>query len=286
MATVSFALSAFGDEIAEDLNEQLTALREMNINYLDLRSAWGKSLLQMDDTDVKRLGQICASHGVKVACLGSPIGKSPIEAPIDDELSHLARICQIGRSLGCHRIRVFSFYPPIAERDAHSDQYVEIAVSRLAQLTELAEREGVLLLLENEKKIVGDTIRRCHALLRSLDTQHLRFLWDPANFVQVGEALPTEHGWPLLGDYVGYVHIKDAHLSDGAVCPAGEGDGQIGTLLTRLKKAGYRGVLALEPHLVHAGHSSGFTGASNMRRAAEALRHLMKQNDCVESDHI
>ena len=51
---------------------------------------------------------------------------------------------------------------------------------------------------------------------------------------------------------------------------AGAGDGQALRLLGKLRDAGYRGFLALEPHL---GCSNG---AQGMKRAAQALRSLMK----------
>jgi sugar phosphate isomerase/epimerase len=184
--------------------------------------------------------------------------------------------------LDCRRIRIFSFYPPDTSTNAHYDQHVDEAASRLVQLTDMAQREGFTLLLENESHIVGDTLARCHALVSGADSPHLRFLWDPSNFVQVGEERPTERGWPLLGEHTAYVHIKDSHRSDRTVCAAGEGDGQVKELLTELKASGYQGILALEPHLTHAGHSSGFSGTSGMTYAVEALRRLMAEVGCVE----
>jgi sugar phosphate isomerase/epimerase len=74
---------------------------------------------------------------------------------------------------------------------------------------------------------------------------------------------------------VGYVHIKDARLADGVVTAAGEGDGQVPELLSRLKAVGYKGVLALEPHLKVAAHSTGFSGADGMTYAVNALRGVM-----------
>jgi sugar phosphate isomerase/epimerase len=81
---------------------------------------------------------------------------------------------------------------------------------------------------------------------------------------------------------VGYVHIKDAVLDDGHVVPAGQGDGQVRELLIRLRDAGYQGVLALEPHLKIAGHSTGHSGADGMRVAVAALREVMHEVGCDE----
>jgi sugar phosphate isomerase/epimerase len=282
MSEARFALSAFGDEIAVDLDEQLQLLNELKVGYLELRSAWGKNVLTMDDDDVTRARKVLAAHDVQVGCIGSPIGKSPIVDPIEMELGNLARICQIGEALDCLRVRMFSFYPPDTSTNERYDEYVEQSASRLVRLAELARQEGATLLLENEKDIVGDTLARCHALVTAVDSPHLRFLWDPANFVQVGEERVTERGWPMLGEYIGYVHIKDARL-DGGVVAAGEGDGQVKELLAELKNSGYQGILALEPHLAFAGHSTGFSGESGMIYAVEALRKLMAEVGCVEA---
>jgi sugar phosphate isomerase/epimerase len=283
MPEASFALSAFGDEIAVDLGEQLDLLNELKVSYLDLRSAWGVNVLYMDDDDVARARGVLADHDVKVGCIGSPIGKSPIVDPIGKELGNLARIMEIGEAFDCRRVRMFSFYPPDTGTNAGYDRYVEQSASRLVRLAELAGQKGFTLLLENEREIVGDALARCHTLITTVDSPHLRFLWDPANFVQVGEEQITERGWPLLGDYTEYVHIKDARLSDGAVTAAGEGDGQVRELLAELRSSGYQGILSLEPHLAFAGRSSGFSGESGMRYAVEALRKLMAEVGCIET---
>jgi sugar phosphate isomerase/epimerase len=162
------------------------------------------------------------------------------------------------------------------------DDYVDEAVNRLSRLTDLAQQEGFTLLHENERAIVGDNLERCYALLSAIDNPHLRFLWDPANFIVVGEKEPTRRGWAALGSFIEYVHVKDARLADGCITPAGEGDGQVGELLDKLKERGYQGFLSLEPHLAHAGHSSGFSGADGMKRAVKALRQLMAERDCIE----
>ena len=279
MAEAAFTLSAFGDEIADDLDEQLAVLRELRIGFLELRGAWGKNVLQVDDEEAAAVRRACQARGTGVSCIGSPIGKSPIVEPIERELANLARICRIAEAVGTRRARVFSFYPP---EGGDPQVHLEAATDRLARMAELARREGVLLLLENERGIVGDTPERCAALLGAVDSPSLRFVWDPANFVQVKVERSVERGWPLLGPYVAHVQIKDALLDDGTVLPAGEGDAQVGELLERLREASYRGFLALEPHLAYAGPRGGFSGPAGMARAAAALRDLLRSRGCAE----
>jgi sugar phosphate isomerase/epimerase len=284
MTTATFVLSAFGDEIADDLTEQLHLLRDLRVGYLELRGAWGQNVLKMDDDTAAAVRWRCAEFGVVVSCIGSPLGKSPIADPLEREMSNLERIFRVAEVVGTRRVRVFSFYPPDTHTNAGYDDFVAEATARLAQMADAARREGFTLLLENEKEIVGDTPERCHAILSAVDSPHLRFAWDPANFVQVGVAQPMERGWSLLGPYATHVHVKDAHLADGSVCAAGEGDGQVGELLTALSDGGYQGFLALEPHLAVAGRSGGFTGPGGMTYAVSTLRRLMASLDCVEAE--
>ncbi len=282
MNHATFSLSAFGDEIAVNLFDQLAVLKELQIGQLELRTAWGKNVLELDDDEAGKVAALAAKLGVRVSAIGSPIGKSPIDEPMDGELRKLDRIMRTAATVGTRRIRIFSYYPPDISTNAHYDEYVAPAIERLAVLADHAAAAGYELLLENEKEIVGDTIDRCARILAALERPNVRFAWDPANFVQVGEAEVTARGWPLLSDFIGYVHIKDAFLRDGTVCAAGEGDGQVGMLLSNLRAAGYQGVLALEPHLAIAGHSSGFSGPEGMAYAVKALRALMDQVGCDE----
>ena len=198
MNSASFMISAFGDEIASDLETQLQVLNELKIPCLELRAVWGQNVLLLSDEQVAQVRALCDGHGVTISAIGSPIGKSPIEAPVETEVQNLRRLIEIARQLDTNNIRIFSFHPPGDSASVDYDSYVDSAIDRIRRLTAVAEAEGITLLLENEKGIVGDTLDRCVKLVEGLESPHLVFLWDPANFVQVGEARITERGWPLL----------------------------------------------------------------------------------------
>lgn len=281
---MSYHLSAFGDEISSDLTEQLNVLTDLRVNGLDLRGAWGTNVLHMTDEQVTRVKTTCAAHEVRVRCIGSPIGKSPLADPIEKELNNLARIIEVGQEVGTRNIRLFSFYPADTSTNAHYDSCVPDAIERLKALTALAAQHDMLLLHENEKGIVGDVPERCLRLLQGVDHPNLRFIWDPANFVQCGVAEQVDRYWDVLSPYIGYIHIKDARMADGGVTPAGQGDGQLKELMEHLRASGYAGTLALEPHLAIAGHSSGFSGEEGMRVAVNALRGLLRDIGWTDED--
>lgn len=275
MSLTNNTISIFGDEIAPDLETQLETMNRLNITGLELRTAWGTNVLHLSDEEAQKVKALCDQHNIQVTCLGSPIGKSPLADPIENEMKNLERVAAVGRIVGTKNVRMFSFYPADISTNAHYDQHLDEVITRLKKLVEVAEKEDVYLLLENEKEVVGDTLERCYKIVSTIDSPRLRFIWDPANFVQVDEANQVERYWDTLSPYIGYIHVKDALLADGTVTPAGEGDGQFALLIQKLDAMGYDNVLALEPHLKVAGHSTGFSGADGAEVAVTALRKLL-----------
>ncbi len=276
--TAEFTLSAFGDEIDDDVDEQLRVLNDLDIGYLELRSAWGTNVLNLTDDDVRRLNERCDAHDIRVSCIGSPIGKSPIDEPIEGVISDLKRIIDIAKMLDTDRIRVFSFYP---ETDGLQAERVERSISRLTVMANVARERDVVLLLENEGGLVGDVPERCAALTEGVGSPNLRYVWDTGNYPQMGFEHSVDIGWPLLAEYTVCVQVKDWRISEGTITVAGEGDGQVPELLSRLNDAGYVGFLALEPHLLIAGQRGGFSGAQGMKMAADALRGLVGEVNIV-----
>ncbi|MDE2637152.1 MAG: sugar phosphate isomerase/epimerase [Chloroflexota bacterium] len=266
-------ISAFGDEIAVDFEEQLRILKRLEIPLIDIRAAWGVNCSQFTSDHIENIKALCAQHGITVSCMGSPIGKSPIADPIDVESERLKTVGETAHQLGTRNIRLFSFYPA-GDIDEAATQ---LSIERLSALTEIAAQNDLQLLLENEKGVVGDIPQRCLQIMSAINSPHLRFIWDPANFVQCGAVEQVDRWWAELQPYIGYIHIKDARLADNLVTLAGDGDGQLLELLTRLQETGYEGLLSLEPHLLEARHSSGFSGADGMEAAVGALRKLMNE---------
>src|SRR5262245_26399401 len=168
-------LSAFGDEIADDLATQLDVLAEEGVRHLELRGAWGKNVLDLGAEGLRRARALLDERGFGVSAVGSPVGKSQIDQPHTFELERLERAIAAAEALGTDKIRVFSFYyagPAEAARD-------EI-LARMAALAERAAQAGVTLVHENEKEIYGDTAERCRDLLESVGSPALRMAFDPA----------------------------------------------------------------------------------------------------------
>ena len=196
-------LSGFADEISPDLDEQLRVLEQEGIRYLELRGVWGKNVVYLDASEVKRIRKTLSAGGFQVSAIGSPIGKIGVEDPFPPHLYDFRRILDIATELETGYIRIFSFYIP---HDKAPEAWRDEVLDRLSAMLEAAEGSGLMLLHENEKGIYGNTAERCKDLLDSIGNGSFRAIFDPANFVQEQQK-PYSHCYPLLKDYVEYCLI-------------------------------------------------------------------------------
>ena len=235
--------SGFADEISPDTTQQFEHLNTLGIEYFEPRGIDGKNISDLTLDEANALKQKMDKYGIKVSSICSPIGKIFITDEFEPHMQKLENTIKIAKILGTKYIRMFSFFIPEGE---DASKYKDEVISRLKKMTQLAKDNNVILLHENEKGIYGDIADRCLDVLSEVNSPNLKAVFDPANFVQCGE--DTKKAFELLGDYVIYMHIKDA-LCDGTVVPAGHGEGNVEYILTKLSQKDYKGFLSLEPHL-------------------------------------
>lgn len=263
--------SGFADEISPDLKVQLDTLEAEKIRYLELRGVWGKSVMALTDEELDQVKRTLDERGIGVSAIGSPIGKVGIDDDFEEHLAQFRRALEIAQKMETRYIRLFSFYLPPGENPLrHRDEVMR----RMRGLVEVAEGTGITLLHENEKRIYGESSDRCLDILKTVNHPRLRAIFDFANFVQAGEH-PYDDGFPKLRPYIEYIHVKDALLETGQVVPPGEGDGQLAPIFRDLTASGWTGFISLEPHLIHAGHSRGFSGPELFRKAAQMMKKIL-----------
>jgi len=267
-------VSAFADEISSDLDEQIEVLQQQHISHLELRSVWDVGVLDLSDSQVETLQSRLYSAGIDVTGIGSPIGKVPVDTSMDEELARLDRALSLCHVLGCHFIRIFSYYPPSRGHPESPSGWRDRVHAKMAQLVARAERTPVTLLHENDTDLYGDSVVRSAEVLDQNRSPHLGAILDPANYL-LSHQRPYPDGYEAVRDRLRVIHVKD--VRDGAVVPAGLGDADFPELLGRLRDDGFSGILALEPHLAAAGQFRGFSGPERFTEAAEALKRLLAQ---------
>jgi sugar phosphate isomerase/epimerase len=264
-------LSAFADEISQDPIEQLDVLSTHGIKHIEFRAIHGTNVLELDQMQHAEFRELLRSRGFNLSAIGSPIGKIRITEPFDEHLIRFARAMDLADFYQTPRIRIFSFYIPPG--DDHASHRAEV-MSRMAELTARAAARGIRLFLENEKGIYGDSAARVADLIETVASPFLTHAFDPANFVEVGQ--PIGEAWNRLRSYVKHFHVKDIDAKTLRNVPAGAGDGEIPRILGDAAKSGYDGFCVLEPHLVVAERSFGFTGPERFADAADALKRILE----------
>src|SRR5262245_65877840 len=105
-----WTLSGFADEISPDLEEQCEVAKELGLRYIEVRSAWGVNILDLDDEQLGTMKGILDRHGLKTSSIGSPIGKIHIDDEFPPHLERMRHAAEVGHFLGPPYIRVFSFF--------------------------------------------------------------------------------------------------------------------------------------------------------------------------------
>ncbi|WP_010205942.1 sugar phosphate isomerase/epimerase family protein [Salinibacterium sp. PAMC 21357] len=270
MSNGEWLLSGFGDEIAEDPHVQISVLQALGANFIEVRSAWGINIVDLDTADLARLRAILGERHMKVSAIASPVGKVDVTVPVEAEVARLKRAIAAAHLLESRYIRIFSFF---RSPDVTVESTRDAVLERMSALAAEAEREGVVLVHENEKDIYGDTPDRVLDIIESVGSASLKVAWDNANFVQVG-VKPFTDGYAQLRPHLEYLQVKDAIATTGEVVPAGEGDGQLHETIAALHDDGYAGFASLEPHLGSQHVLGGFSGPHEFGRAARAFAQL------------
>jgi sugar phosphate isomerase/epimerase len=266
-----WTLSGFIDEISSDFTKQCEVAAGLGLKYVEVRSAWGVNILDLDDAQLASVQTIMADHGLSVSSIGSPIGKIFIDEDFEPHLARMRHAGEVANLLEAPYIRIFSFFiRPGSDPDSHRDEVLR----RMHALADVGKDAGVILLHENEKEIYGDIPRRCLDIVESVGSDHLRLAWDPANFVQVG-VRPFTEGYAMLRPHIEYVQVKDAHLGDGSVVVAGAGDGQVVETVRALRDDGFDGFFSLEPHLGAVDEFGAFSGPELFESAWKAFTDIL-----------
>lgn len=199
----------------------------------DLASAGLPSLPdRIDPLESRRIARAAASAGLGIAALSGTFNMA--HPDVDRRAADLKRlevVVECAPVLGCsvvtlctgtrNRESMWRRHPGNEAADAWSDfrQTLDTAL-------EIAARQNVQLGVEPEPANVISSVERATRLLREVNDDHLKIIFDPANIVlsdrrrEPSEML--EHAFAELGEHVVHAHAKDLS-AEGEFCAAGTG---------------------------------------------------------------
>ena len=283
-----FILSAFADEISHDPREQVAALKASRVRFIEFRSIYKTNVLALSDEQIAEFKKLLDGEGIGLSAIGSPVGKYPIDQPLQPHLDKFKRAVELCGVFGTRGVRVFSYYPPGNDPNfdpANWPTYRDEVIIRMAAKAEIAAKSGVVLFHENEHRIYGDSPERVADILGTVNSPALRAAYDAANYAY-GNFDPVA-GWEKTKAYTSHFHIKDWKKGGHAAgheygVIAGTGDGHIAHSIKGAVAMGYTGYATMEPHLRGGGPTGGITGPDLVPYAVEAFRVILKNCGGVE----
>jgi len=265
-------LCAITDEISQDFEHALDVLGEYGATAAELRGLWGTNIADLNDEQVARAQAALRTRGMKAACLATPFYKCDLAAEtpnpgeaagrmhlaqprgLEDQMEMLRRCIRLARTFDTPLLRVFSFWrktPLTPDLEAR-------IVDAFAAPLDLAAREGVTLLLENEHACYIGTGAEAARIASEIDSPHFRLAWDPGNAYYAGER-PYPDGYEAVRPWLAHLHVKDARMVQTADhgpqpqwCVIGDGEIDYSGQFDALRRDGYRGYVSLETHFVPA----------------------------------
>ena len=236
-------LCAFADEADKMVDGQIKALTKNGIGLIEVRGLDGTNVAKLTEEEAQAYAKRFSEAGIKIWAIGSPLGKVNISEDFEEYSKLVRHVCRLANIFGTDKIRMFSFH------EAYDSE--EKVIENLRAMVGIAKEYGVELYHENEKAIFGDTCERVLKIMNNVEG--LKFVYDPANFLEVGE--PAELTLDALHTKTDYFHIKDVISESRTLVPAGYGDGKIDELIARIDPSEDK-VFTIEPHLkVFAGFS-------------------------------
>jgi sugar phosphate isomerase/epimerase len=257
-----FKLGIITDEISSNLDEAVAFIDSYHLHYCELREIWGKNLMIAPQEDLDRAKKLLDAHHLTVSDIGSPIFKWNIPGEStkhnerhdfalgryteEDADKTLLKSFELARFFGTKKVRIFSYW-----RVADPETVYSRVRDRLAEAAKLAQKNDILLVLENEYECNVGTGKELGRLLRDVNSPALRGVWDPGNAVMLGEtAFPD--GYEAVKGWFPHMHIKDAKKNPetGKInwAPVGGGFIDFKGQFAALHRDKYSGTMSLETH--------------------------------------
>ncbi len=242
----------FADEVSrEDFDEAIKLGVDAGATTVEIRGGvWGKHVTEIDDNDVKRAQDVLAKYNVRVASIGSPFGKCPIDNQQEYErhLRHFDRMVELADAFETQIIRGFAFWNPNRRLKESSrpdiSDYIELIAEKLAPVVPIAESADVILAFENEDATLAGTCEETRTVINALgNSPALAACWDVNNGIHCGE-LPIPDGYSHIKGLVKHIHVKPNR--DKNLDPIRDTDLQYDQLLGILLEDGFTGAASIE----------------------------------------
>ena len=270
MSKCPYRLAVINDEITQDFEKACSvAAKDFGLSWIELRGMWNKNITELNAKEVSDARKILEEHRLRVTDIASPLFKADwpgaprssksekrdqfhadFDATAQDKL--LERCIELAKAFQTDRIRCFDFW-----RLEDVKPYRAAINQKLREAAARCEKDGLILLLENEMSCNTATGAESKETLAAVTNKNFMLNWDPGNAAAVGE-YPYSKGYALLPkERIGHCHAKDVVLRTDAKkydwAPVGGGVVDWPGQIRAFQKDGYKMAVSLETHWRGAG---------------------------------
>ena len=268
-------ISAISDEIARSPADAIAFARKYNLRWLELRDVpgGGGGYPSRPAEWLRQAGREFTDHGIAISFLDAglfkfPIpGTEPVRRPRETDEQHrkrgerdalrfekrmddVRRAIDCAHILGCAKVRVFAF-----SRVAEPMKILSRVAEIFAPMVELAAKEKVRLLIENESSCNVGTCAELAAIARLVPSR-----WFGLNFDTLNGAGQHEEPFPYGYSLLPKKRIGNFHIKGRSVLPGPQRQDWVG-IFRAAARDGYREQFGLETHIfgegqVQASHDS------------------------------
>ncbi|GAC1415324.1 MAG: hypothetical protein NVSMB62_02750 [Acidobacteriaceae bacterium] len=261
-----FKVGVISDEISSDFDHACSVIaNDFGLQWVELRSMWGKNLQEMSDDQLGEAEKILAKYKLRVTDIGSPLFKvhwpgaprstfgpktetaGGPEATLKKQDEVLEKSIAHAQRFHTDVVRCFDFY-----RLEDVKPYRAEINKKLIDAANVCGKHGMRLALENEFECNTATGREAVATLAGAQSPHLGLNWDPGNAVRANELDAFPVAWDMIPKgRIFHCHVKNTIKNpDGKLgwSPVDKGYIDWTAQFRALKAAGYRGAVSLETH--------------------------------------
>ena len=261
-----FKISVINDEISQDFDHVCYVIsHDFGLSWIELRSMWDKNTMDLSDAQIAEAQKILTKYNLQVTDIASPLFKTDwpdaprsqfsttgdmhgaVDIAFKQQDEILERAIVSAKQFKTDKVRCFDFW-----RLDDVAPYREAIDEKLRSAAEVAGKQDILLVLENELACNTATGREAVRTLSAVPSPHFVLNWDPCNAVMRGELDAFPAAWDLLPkNRIHHCHVKNAEKNaEGKIVlsPVDRGIIDWTAQFRALKQAGFHDAVSLETH--------------------------------------
>jgi L-ribulose-5-phosphate 3-epimerase len=255
-------ISAISDEIGYSTEESIAFAHHYGMQNVEIRNSPGKKeYFMLPEAEIKTDADWFAKEGLKVSFVntslmkftwpGMEAARKRNETPearekrlaseklrFDNRMEDFQRAIRCAHIMGCDKVRVFA-----GTRVADAPSTFQMVADVLGDMSKMAEREKVYLLLENEGSQNVATAAEIAAVMKMVPSKWVGYNWDPHN------AYGKEAAFPEGYDALPKARMLNLQIKGKGVMPESPEKEDWRAIFAALAKDGYEGKIGLETHL-------------------------------------